>query len=317
MDGFLPVALCSSTHHNIHQLYSNMAQGMFGTSQHATRRARALALLNAYVGQINRECHTGAIESLEELELSGGIATNELDRFSAMMHGVDGAAASRQGSVEAADALLSRLNDHRSDRVALLLTDFPDLHWLVLVALSVSIVMAFLLESNQLADQYLNSIQLRSLFALLVGVISATAVLCLDLDDVFRGSFSIAKASTQIGDLQLCLQEDVREANAEAGEVSPAARGWFRELLGGPTEGGGASNSTILVMRRALPNEQAIPEKEGSSRYSVPRTIYFHLLTSPIGASVRALGEVAVWISKIVTKRGRAFLSWVQKRHEQ
>ena len=105
--------------------------GMFGTRQHANRRSRALTLVKRYVDQIDRECNAGAIESLQVLELSGGVATNELDELSAMLHGVDGAAASRQGSVGSADDIISRLNSYRSDRVALLLTDFPDLHWIV------------------------------------------------------------------------------------------------------------------------------------------------------------------------------------------
>ena len=83
---------------------------------------------------IDEECKAGAIERLELLELSGGVATNELDELSAMLHGVDGAAASRQGSVGIADGIISRLNSYRSDRVALLLTDFPDLHWIVSTA---------------------------------------------------------------------------------------------------------------------------------------------------------------------------------------
>lgn len=322
--------------------------GMFGTRQHAGRRVRALALLSAYVDQLNQECHPGAIESLEELELSGGIATNELDRLSAMMHGVDGAAVSRQTSVEVADDIISRLNAYRSDRVALLLTDFPDLHWIVLIALSVGIIVTFLLESNQLADQYLNSIQLRSLFALLVGVFSATATLCIDLDDPFTGSFSVVKASMQIGDLELCLQEDLREANAEAGEISAATRNFFRSFLGGPSEGGSASN--CIKMEILTRNEEgssarkqvsagadAGPEEKASatfdapsqterggrglklrskaqSRYGFLSTVYFHLLTGPMGASVRVIGDVAAWLTTIAVRRARASLAWMRLR---
>ena len=111
--------------------------GMFGTRQHSGRRSRALTLLKRYVEQIDRECNAGAIESLQVLELSGGVATNELDELSAMLHGVEGASANRQGSVDSADAIISRLNSFRSDRVALLLTDFPDLHWVVSSAMCV------------------------------------------------------------------------------------------------------------------------------------------------------------------------------------
>ena len=66
--------------------------GMYGTRQHAGRRARALTLLCGYVEQLMSECKDGAVEQIEEMELTGGIAANELDRFSAMLHGVDGAA---------------------------------------------------------------------------------------------------------------------------------------------------------------------------------------------------------------------------------
>jgi len=303
--------------------------GMFGTRQHAERRARALTLLTAYVDQINRECHPGAIESLEELEMSGGISTNELDRLSAMMHGVDGAAASRQVTVDAADDIVSRLNAYRSDRVALLLTDFPDLHWIVLIALSVGIVMTFLLESNQSVEQYLNSIQLRSLFALLVGAFSATATLCIDLDDPFSGSFSVVKAATQVGDLRLCLQEDLGEANAEAGEMSSATRRFFGSFFGAPSEGGASSNCiTMDILARdsmggadkqwasSGPENASTSAKSHSDRgrYGFISTIYFHLLTGPMGASVRVLGDVGAWVATTVVRRAQAFFASISIR---
>lgn len=198
--------------------------GMYGTRQHASRRARALILLRGYVEQLMTECEDGAVGRLEEMQLSGGIADNELDRFAAMLHGVDGAVASRQGSVEAAEELIKSLNSHRSKRVALLLTDFPVLHWDILAGLNVSILIAFLLTSNQPVLQYLSSIQLRFLFAVIVGVCSGTAILCWDLDNPFSGSFSIAAASTQLADLRVCLREDIREALVESDEIPSTTR---------------------------------------------------------------------------------------------
>ena len=155
--------------------------GMYGTRQHAGRRSRALSLLCEYVKQLMKESEDGAVDTLEEIQLSGGIAANELDRFSAMLHGVDGAAACRQGSVDNADDLLMSLNALRSKRVALLLTDFPAIHWDIVAGLNASIIIAFLLTSNQPVMQYLDSFQLRCLFAIIVGVSSGTAVLCWDL----------------------------------------------------------------------------------------------------------------------------------------
>lgn len=46
--------------------------GMFGTRQHAGRRSRALGLMTSYVEQLDKECQQGAIEMLENIELSGG-----------------------------------------------------------------------------------------------------------------------------------------------------------------------------------------------------------------------------------------------------
>ena len=49
----------------------------------------------------------------------------------------------------------------------------------------------FLVVSNQNVLQYLNTLQLRTLFALLVAACSSTAALCIDLNDPFRGSFKV------------------------------------------------------------------------------------------------------------------------------
>jgi len=314
--------------------------GMFGTRQHASRRARALALLCGYAEQLERESTVGAVDALEELQLSGGIGVNELDRLAAMLHGVDGAAASRQGSVGVADGIILSLNGHRSDRVALLLSVFPFIHWGVLVALSLSVIATFLLVSNQQVLQYLNSVQLRSLFAILVGVCSGTATLCLDLADPFRGSFSIAEASTQLEDLRICLREDVAEATAESGEIT--SRLVHSLLLGGSTdaivEGGTKSSkgkanvvgnslqetfrlhhllkendynddkiSTALsredLVSASVKNDWNSPPR----RYGPIRTIYFHLLTGPLGSNVRVLGDVIAWAATYASNRWQSF----------
>lgn len=142
----------------------------------------------------------------------------------AMLHGVDGATASRQGSVAAAEDLILSLNSHRSKRVALLLTDFPVLHWDILAGLNVGILISFLLASNQPVLEYLNSIQLRFLFSVIVGVSSGTAILCWDLDNPFSGSFSIAASAEQLADMRVCLREDIREALVESNEIPPPTR---------------------------------------------------------------------------------------------
>ena len=76
----------------------------------------------------------------------------------------------------------------------------------ILVLLAGSLVTSFLLESNQEALQFLNSLQLRFLFAVVVSVGSFTAALCADLADPFRGSFCVSSAAAQLGVLELQLE---------------------------------------------------------------------------------------------------------------
>lgn len=295
------------------RLLRRAVRGMFGTRQHAHRRAVALALVCAYVEQLERETRVGAVESLEELQLSGGIAVNELDRLSEMLHGIHGAAASRQGSVGAADDLVLSLTGHRSDRVALLLSVFPVIHWGVLVALSVSLCVTFLLNSNQMVLQYLNSVQLRTLFAILVGVFSGTAMLCLDLADPFRGSFSISEAATQLEDLRLELRRDIAEACAEAGEISAI----HKLLLLAEKDGSGIASIESLLSNNRYYSMESSRRQDGTMdvnvkvddssprRYGLFSTVYFHLLTGPLGSNVRLIGDVVAWVTTFVSSRFR------------
>lgn len=79
-----------------------------------------------------------------------------------LLHGVDGAAASRQNSVGAAEDLLVTLNGHRSERVATTLSGFPQIHWFLLIFLFGAINVSFFIDSNQGVLQYLNALQVRT-----------------------------------------------------------------------------------------------------------------------------------------------------------
>jgi len=224
------------------------------------------------------------------------------------------------------------LNRHRSDRVALLLSVFPVIHWGVLIALSGSICFTFLLNSNQQVLQYLNSIQLRTLFAILVGVFAGTAALCINLADPFTGTFSLSESATQLEDLRICLQQDVLEATKEEGEIN--SKVVHALLLGGYDNGEDykgyiARNPALLEQSRRASeslissgvtlspelalelaqtvgagNSTAIPtldrKKDIRRRYGLSSTIYFHLLTGPFGSNARALGDLVAWVATYV-----------------
>ena len=271
------------------RLLRRVVFGMFGTRQHAGRRARSLALLCGYVEQIMSECEKGAVDRLQEMQLSGGIAANELDRLSASLHGVDGASASRQGSVGYADDLILSLIGHRSERVSLILSVFPVAHWNLLIGLSFSICILFLLTSNQQVLQYLNSIQLKFLFATIVGVLSNTGVVCWDLSDPFTGTFSIEGAGTQLADMRVCLREDIREALTEAEDTKT-----FRSKLGGVD---------AFITENQSGEDGNYVDLNPSSRYGLLSTLYFHLLTGPYGATVRYVGETVAWLAALLRRR--------------
>ena len=299
----------------------------------------------SYVDELIQETNVGAVDALEELELTGGIAKNELDCLSAMIHGVDGASATRQESVGVAEGSIVSLNEHRSDRVALILSVFPTAHWLVMIALTLTNILAFLVASHQKPNQFQyfsgRSFQLQLMYTTLVGVCAVTAMLCLDLADPFRGSFSLAQASTQFGDLRAILREDVTEAIEEGKDTSAATFNVVRSYLSGPSSFGIDKNDLVLSKWVSdtylkvgaeygvfgdddVPNEEdridassLLTGKVGNvenleersmlrssqSRYGLLPTLYFHLLKGPLGSQVRALGDVIAWMSAFIARR--------------
>ena len=104
-----------------------------------------------------------------------------------------------------ADTILSesysaviRLNSTRSCRLTALQCTFPVLHYGILGILAASICVTFLLETNQELLIFLNAIQLRILWTMLMGSISALAVICWDLTFPFTGSYIISNAVDQL-----------------------------------------------------------------------------------------------------------------------
>jgi len=94
--------------------------------------------------------------------------------------------------------LLAKLSDNRSRRVSFLQTTFPPLHYGILTLLAASISSCFLLETDQEALAFLNAVQLKLLFTMLVGTFSSLAVVCVDLSDPFGGSYSIGSTVLQL-----------------------------------------------------------------------------------------------------------------------
>ena len=100
---------------------------------------------------------------------------------------------------------LTRLNAQRSTRISALLSTYPALHYGILSTLALSICIAFLIETNQDILIFLNAIQLRLLWTILIGTFSALGVVCYDLSDPFYGSYQITNALDQLYNIRDAL----------------------------------------------------------------------------------------------------------------
>merc|ERR1712232_158618 len=95
-------------------------------------------------------------------------------------------------------AAVMRLNAERSTRISALQSTFPNSQYLILAAIGSSICLAFLIETNQEILIFLNALQLRILWTMLIGLMSTLSVLCYDLSDPFRGIYTIESAVKQL-----------------------------------------------------------------------------------------------------------------------
>lgn len=70
----------------------------------------------------------------------------------------------------------------------------------------------------------------------------------------------------------------------------------FRSQFGGP--------SVSVTREPGDDNEDLNP----SSRYGLLSTLYWHLLTGPLGAYVRLFGDAAAWLTTILVRRMKMIL---------
>lgn len=114
-------------------------------------------------------------------------------------------------------------------------------------------------------------VQLRVLFSIIASVGSGAAMLLKDLEDPFQGSFCINLAAKQLSSFEELLVADIVEAENEHTQVGPPA------LIS-------------LDRDRQRPN------------YNAGNTVYFHLLTGPLAANIRVLGDLIAWTFRHITK---------------
>ena len=135
-------------------------------------------------------------------------------------------------------AIIFDLNAQRSTRLATLLTSYPAQHWIIILLLYVSVMLCFLEESDGAALQFLGGVQLRGLFTILLGASSAIGSLLVDLNDPFRGNFSIKQTTDQLIpllrtlDSALLASHDVEELLQDTRNSSEDAKEGKSERVG-------------------------------------------------------------------------------------
>ena len=182
---------------------------------------RASLLARDYVSRIIAE--SASSRALE----TRSVGNNELVSLSALL--LVAAPDAGLAHTNQAHAVVASLSACRATRLAVLSTAYPPIHFVVLGALASSIVVAFLLESDQEVLRFLDALQLRLLFTILIGVFAALAALVVDLADPFRGAYRITPTVAQLFPLReafvadVCAQQDAADSD-RADRAERAAR---------------------------------------------------------------------------------------------
>lgn len=165
-------------------------------------RARLLRYVHGYVTRVISESR--ADTSIRTVERAG-VADNELVGLLGALYEATEGHKLPQHILDAQSASVRALNGYRSRRLAALASTFPTVHWVVLVLCATSIVLLFLIESDQEVLRFLDSVQLRVLFTCLVGCFAGIASVILDLINPFRGMSRADGATFQLFSIRASL----------------------------------------------------------------------------------------------------------------
>lgn len=106
-------------------------------------------------------------------------------------------------------AALARLREQRYNRISALEVTYPGLHYAILAALAIAECTGFLMEANQELLVFLNAVQLKILWSMLVGTFVACFTVFYDLRYPFSGSYQISASVDQLYTVRMALQAPV------------------------------------------------------------------------------------------------------------
>lgn len=170
-------------------------------STNATKEKCTFYLLQ-YTSRLISECHETVNIGLPD------ISTTDSELIGCMEELNKAASASPSSGyctllLDQSMAAVDSLGQSRSRRISALQSTFPLLHYVLLGTLAMSICFAFLMETDQDILVFLNAIQLRLLWTMLVATFSALGLVCYDLGHPFRGFYQISDSVKELYDVRL------------------------------------------------------------------------------------------------------------------
>jgi len=117
--------------------------------------------------------------------------------------------------------MLDRVSAGRNGRIAALQNTFPPLHYVTITALTAAILFVFLIETDRPVILFLDNFQLRLIWALLVGTLTAIYCIGIDLSSPFVGTYVVA--ADQLLDEAEDLLTLIRETSVDKVPQSAAA----------------------------------------------------------------------------------------------
>ena len=133
-------------------------------------------------------------ESLESLKADNEVLwqyRDGLHQLSVEMGSTSSSATIDGTILERSYESLQQVQDARTTRITALQTKFPRLHYLTITTLTLAILFVFLLETDRKLILYLDKFQIRTVWALLVGTVTAIYCIGIDLAQPFIGTYTI------------------------------------------------------------------------------------------------------------------------------
>jgi hypothetical protein len=110
--------------------------------------------------------------------------------------------------VDASFASITRLRTARQERITALHSTYPTLHYWILSILAFGECTGFLMEGNQELLVFLNAIQLKILWSMLVATFVACFTVFFDLLNPFNGGYQVSASVDQLYTIRLALQAE-------------------------------------------------------------------------------------------------------------